>query len=53
MNLGYRDPATIDPSAWAGREAEGLLVVPRAGEYLYRLKDKTHSTLPSTMKVNP
>lgn len=37
-NLGYRDPATIDPAAWAGREAEGILVVPKAGEVLYRLK---------------
>ena len=53
VNLGYRDPASIDPSAWAGREAEGILVVPRAGEYLYRLKDKTHSTVPSEMRVNP
>jgi hypothetical protein len=23
---------------WMGREAEGVLVVPRAGEMLYRLK---------------
>ena len=38
VNLGYRDPANIDPAAWTGREAEGVLVVPRAGEYLYRLR---------------
>jgi nickel-dependent lactate racemase len=38
VNLGYRDPATIDPAEWAGREAEGVLVVPHAGETLYRLK---------------
>ena len=37
VNLGYRDPATIDPPAWMGRETEGILVVPRAGEYLYRI----------------
>jgi nickel-dependent lactate racemase len=37
VNLGYRDPAEIDPLVWAGREAEGLLLVQRAGEYLYRL----------------
>ncbi len=37
-NLGYRDPATIDPAAFAGREAEGVLLVPKAGENLYRLK---------------
>ncbi len=38
INLGYRDPATIDVAAWQRREHEGLLVVPRAGEMLYRLK---------------
>ena len=38
INLGYRDPATIDIEAWKGREAEGILVVPRAGEMLYRLR---------------
>jgi nickel-dependent lactate racemase len=38
INLGYRDPASIDVAAWQGREREGILVVPRAGEMLYRLK---------------
>ena len=38
VNLGYRDPASIDVAAWSGREREGVLVVPRAGEMLYRLK---------------
>lgn len=38
INLGYRDPATIDLHEWEGREAEGILVVPHAGEILYRLK---------------
>jgi nickel-dependent lactate racemase len=37
INLGYRDPASIDPARWADREAEGLLLVRDAGEYLYRL----------------
>ena len=37
-NLGYRDPATIDPADWAGREDEGILLVPKAGEMLYRLR---------------
>jgi lactate racemase len=36
-NLGYLDPATINPADWANREAEGLLLVPKAGEILYRL----------------
>jgi len=38
VNLGYRDPASIDPNEWAARNDPGLLVVPRAGEYLYRLR---------------
>jgi lactate racemase len=38
INLGYRDPASIRPEAYAGREAEGILLVPKAGEMLYRLK---------------
>jgi len=38
INLGYRDPATIDIAALSGREREGILVVPRAGEMLYRLR---------------
>ena len=38
VNLGYRDPATIDPKTFEGREAEGILVVKKAGELLYRLK---------------
>jgi hypothetical protein len=36
INLGYRDPASIDPARFAGREAEGVLLVERAGEILYR-----------------
>jgi len=38
VNLGYLDPATVDVHDWQGREAEGVLVVPRAGETLYRLR---------------
>lgn len=38
INLGYRDPASIDLAAWQGREREGILVIPRAGEMLYRLR---------------
>lgn len=36
-HVGYADPASIDPAALQGREAEGILVVPKAGEMLYRL----------------
>jgi len=39
VSLGYRDPAAIDREAWKGREDEGYLYVPHAGETLYRLKD--------------
>ncbi|MFQ5340678.1 MAG: hypothetical protein ACE5F6_03935, partial [Anaerolineae bacterium] len=37
VSLGYRDPDTIDPDEWAGREDEGVLLAPHAGEMLYRL----------------
>ena len=36
LNLGYRDPATIDAAAFEAREDQGVLCVRRAGEYLYR-----------------
>jgi nickel-dependent lactate racemase len=39
INLGYLDPATVDLPAWQGREDDGCLVVPRAGEMLYRVKE--------------
>jgi hypothetical protein len=39
INLGYLDPVTVNPQAWQGREDEGILVVPRAGEMLYRTKE--------------
>jgi hypothetical protein len=39
INLGYRDPASIDPAAYQDREDEGVLYVPEAGEMLYRLAD--------------
>jgi lactate racemase len=38
LNLEYRDPKTLDPKSFAGRENEGILYIPKAGEYLYRLK---------------
>ncbi len=38
INLGYMDPASINPAEWQGREDEGVLYVPKAGEYLYRVK---------------
>lgn len=38
INLGYRDPSSIDISEFANREEEGVLLVPRAGETLFRLE---------------
>jgi nickel-dependent lactate racemase len=38
INLGYMDPAGVRLEDWRGRESEGILVVPRAGEMLYRLR---------------
>jgi len=38
VNLGYLDPDTINLDEWRGREAEGMLLVPKAGEMLYRVK---------------
>jgi nickel-dependent lactate racemase len=39
INLGYRDPAGIRVEDFAGREDDGILLVPKAGETLYRLKN--------------
>ncbi len=36
VNLGYMDFKTINPHDWQGREQEGILLVPHAGEMLYR-----------------
>lgn len=38
INLGYRDWRRIDVASYQGREAEGVLHVPKAGETLYRLE---------------
>jgi nickel-dependent lactate racemase len=38
VNLGYRDPAAIDPALWENREAEDRLLVRNAGEVLYRVR---------------
>jgi lactate racemase len=41
LNLGYLDPAAVRIADWEGREDEGILVVHRAGETLYRLQGAT------------
>jgi len=39
LALGYKNPDEISPAEWQGREDEGILYVPKAGEMLYRLRD--------------
>ncbi len=39
VNLGYMDPAMIDISQWDDREDQGILVVRKAGEMLYRIRE--------------
>ncbi len=38
INLGYRDWRTIRVDDYANRESEGVLLVPKAGEQLYKLR---------------
>jgi len=45
INLGYLDPATIDVSEWEGREDEGILVVHKAGEMLYRISKSANQRI--------
>ena len=44
IGLGYLDPASVCREEWEGREDEGVLIVPRAGEMLYRLRDSDHAS---------
>ncbi len=39
INLGYRDPRSLRPEEFANREDKGILLVPKAGEMLYHLKN--------------
>jgi nickel-dependent lactate racemase len=38
MNLGYLDPSTVKLDEWRGREHDGIKLIPRAGEALYRMR---------------
>ena len=40
INLGYRDPRSIDPESFMNREDEGILCVPKAGEMLFHLEQR-------------
>ncbi|HEY6345091.1 MAG TPA: lactate racemase domain-containing protein [Bryobacteraceae bacterium] len=44
INLGYLNPASVDVKQWREHAADGWLVVPRAGEMLYRLRNRTGDT---------
>lgn len=37
VNLGYLDLGSVKLEDWTGRESDGIAVIPRAGEKLYRL----------------
>jgi nickel-dependent lactate racemase len=39
VNLGYLDYREIEPEQWADRQQEGFLLVPHAGEMLYRAQN--------------
>ena len=45
VNLGYADYRKIDPQAWKDREQEGILLVPHAGEMLYRASSLNETLL--------
>jgi nickel-dependent lactate racemase len=38
LNLGYLDPAGVNVDEWKNRQDQGILLVPQAGEILYKLK---------------
>lgn len=40
LALGYLNPENVDAAAWQNREDEGILYVPKAGEMLYRSRNK-------------
>lgn len=39
LNLGYMDPSKINVEEWKGKENQGIVYVPRAGEILHKLKN--------------
>jgi lactate racemase len=49
INLGHLDPASVRVDEWEGREADGVVVVPRAGEMLYRLAQAAATGAPHAL----
>ena len=45
INLGYLDPAAVNAGEWEGREPAGILVVPHAGEMLFRIRKASPDTV--------
>ena len=43
LNLNYLDPNDVDLESWKDRESEGVKLIPRAGEVLYRLRSPSGS----------
>ena len=43
LNLAYCDPAGVNPAEWRSREQEGIKLIPRAGETLFRLRSAANS----------
>lgn len=46
-NVHYLDPASVDPEEWRDKEDEDILVVPDAGEVLYRLREELAAKSPA------
>ena len=53
IGLGYRDPASISVEDFADREDQGILLVRKAGEQLYRLEDDGTSRSPEAHEREP
>jgi nickel-dependent lactate racemase len=53
INLGYMYPTTIDMAEWEGREDEGVLVVPKAGEMLYKINKSTNQQINKSADQKP
>ena len=46
INLGYLNPASVDMAEWRDHGSDGWLVISRAGEMLYRLRNPMGDTDP-------
>lgn len=51
INLGYKDPSTINIQEWQNRKNKDFLYVKKAGEMLYRLKNSPRKNLKSISKI--